>query len=463
MLGIIVAIAVLNIVLRIPNLPLIKLMDNGTKGQFPMWAVAVIYSLALVNRNLKTWQRVALFVVVGLYVYQYFFPLRLWLSGWLPMFVGLIAVTFFRSKRLFAVMCVALVVIAALRFDDLYTTIFVANADEGGLQRFDMWAINMRHISHHPLFGMGPAGYAVYYMTYNPLTARSTHNNYFDIVAQTGIIGLVSFIVLLGTFCWLSYKTVKATQGRGDALEAFALAAMGGSIAIIPAMMLGDWILPFAYNQTITGFDNAIFTWMMLGGMVALYQLVSRENRKRTRHTRTPMPDQPKPAISIVIINWNTRDLLLRCIQTVLDMRDTLRPEVIVVDNASSDDSVACVRERFPKVVVIENAANVGFARANNQGVRASDAAYSLLLNSDAFLTPGSLQAMMQVMRQQPKVALVGAHLRNADGTFQASHTSFPTLGREFLILSGLGRLLHGKFFPSNGPDEARGTRSPTM
>ena len=166
------------------------------------------------------------------------------------------------------------------------------------------------------------------------------------------------------------------------------------------------------------------------------------------------------PDLSIVIVNWNTRDLLLRCIQTTLDVRGDLVLEFIVVDNASTDDSVARVRERFPDVAFIENAKNVGFATANNQGVRASHAQHSLLLNSDAFLTPGALQAMLDVMSQQPKAAMVGTQLRNADGTFQASHTPFPNLWHEFMILSGLGRLLHGPAFPSDGPDDARGPQA---
>jgi len=165
------------------------------------------------------------------------------------------------------------------------------------------------------------------------------------------------------------------------------------------------------------------------------------------------------PDLSIVVVNWNTRDLLLRCIQMMLDTRGDLALDIIVVDNASTDDSLRRVRERFPFVTVIENTCNTGFAKANNQGVRASPANYSLLLNSDAFLAPGALQALLGLAERQPQAALIGAQLRNADGTFQASHTRFPNLWREFLILSGLGRLFEGRAFPSCGPDDAKGAR----
>ncbi len=163
------------------------------------------------------------------------------------------------------------------------------------------------------------------------------------------------------------------------------------------------------------------------------------------------------PDVSVIVVNWNTRDLLARCLETVLAQAGGLALELIVVDNASTDDSVTLVRARFPQAVLIANAENVGFARANNQGARAATGRYLLLLNSDAFPHAGALPALVALAEAQPRAGLIGAHLRNPDGSFQASHTPFPTLGREFLILSGLGRLAYGPAYPSRGPDEARG------
>jgi hypothetical protein len=161
--------------------------------------------------------------------------------------------------------------------------------------------------------------------------------------------------------------------------------------------------------------------------------------------------------VSVIIVNWNTRDLLIRCLEALGQATGGLRLEVIVVDNASRDDSVAVLRQRFPEVRLIANDNNAGFSRANNQGAAVARGRYLLLLNSDAFLTPGALEALLALAEAQPRAGLVGAHLRNADGSFQASYTPFPTLWREFLILTGLGRLLCGRPFPSHGPDEAHG------
>ncbi len=163
------------------------------------------------------------------------------------------------------------------------------------------------------------------------------------------------------------------------------------------------------------------------------------------------------PDLSVIILNWNTRDLLAQCLDTVIQNAGDLTLELIVVDNASTDGSLDMLSARFPQVRVMANTQNVGFARGNNQGMAVSQSRYFLLLNSDAFITPGALPALIHLADQQPRAGIVGAQLLNADGTFQASHTSFPNLWREFLILTGLGRRLYGRWYPSCGPQEAQG------
>jgi GT2 family glycosyltransferase len=160
--------------------------------------------------------------------------------------------------------------------------------------------------------------------------------------------------------------------------------------------------------------------------------------------------------LSILIVNWNTRELLRDCLNSIYETVEGLAFDVIVVDNNSGDGSQEMVRQQFPQVQLIENAANVGFARANNQAIAASRGRYVLLLNSDTIVQPGALRAMLTYADGYPDVGVVGAHLLNADGSFQASHTRFPTLRREFLILSGLGRLLFGRWYPSHSPEQSR-------
>jgi GT2 family glycosyltransferase len=157
-------------------------------------------------------------------------------------------------------------------------------------------------------------------------------------------------------------------------------------------------------------------------------------------------------------VNWNTRDLLVQCLQSLDDTVES-KYDVWVVDNGSSDGSVAAVREQFPHVRVIANSENVGFVRANNQALGRCRGRYVLLLNSDTQALPGSLDKTVEFMEAHPDAGILGVRLLNPDGTFQASYTKFPTLWREFLILSGLGRWLVRPSFPSYGPRVEAGAR----
>jgi N-acetylglucosaminyl-diphospho-decaprenol L-rhamnosyltransferase len=163
--------------------------------------------------------------------------------------------------------------------------------------------------------------------------------------------------------------------------------------------------------------------------------------------------------LSIIIVNWNTRDLLAQCLDSVYDTASDLELEVIVVDNASTDDSVDMLEHRFPWVHLIANEENVGFARANNQAIARCQGRYVLLLNSDTQALPGSLDKTVQFMDEHPRAGIAGVRLLNPDGTFQAAYTPFPTLWREFLILSRLGRWLIRPTFPSYGPQTEKGSQ----
>ncbi len=144
--------------------------------------------------------------------------------------------------------------------------------------------------------------------------------------------------------------------------------------------------------------------------------------------------------LCIVIVNWNTRDLLAGCLASLQADVQTFKPsnvETFVIDNASTDGSAALVRERFPWVTLIENTENIGFARANNQGLALAGGRYLLLLNSDTVVRPGALAALIGYMAAHPEVGFLGCQLLNGDLTPQGSYADFPTLlsallGRDF-------------------------------
>lgn len=154
------------------------------------------------------------------------------------------------------------------------------------------------------------------------------------------------------------------------------------------------------------------------------------------------------PDLSIVVVNWNVRELLRRCLESILGSDglsvvglDTLRyptgqgwtAEVTVVDNASADGSAAMLAQDYPWVRVVANPDNRGFTRANNQGLALSRGRYVLFLNPDTELAPAALGQMLAYAEAQPQVGVIGPQLRYGDGSVQSSRRRFPTLATFFL------------------------------
>lgn len=144
--------------------------------------------------------------------------------------------------------------------------------------------------------------------------------------------------------------------------------------------------------------------------------------------------------IAVAIVNYNTREHLEACLATVVAERPW---EVIVVDNGSSDDSVAMVRDEYPSVELIANENNLGYGAAANQAIRASSADYVLLLNSDTKVQPGALQALSRYLDRHRRVAVVGPRIANPDGSLQPSCYPFPSPLYLFVEESALGQLMH--------------------
>ena len=156
--------------------------------------------------------------------------------------------------------------------------------------------------------------------------------------------------------------------------------------------------------------------------------------------------------LTVIVVNWNTRDLLAECIRSIRQGVRDLDVEVIVVDNGSADGTVDMLREDFPWVRLIASAESAGLGRANDQALDQCDGGYLALLGSDTKVFTGSLEQLADFLDVHPRAGLAGLRLPNADRTFQASYSPFPTLGRESLVLSTLGRQLIRAPFPSHGP-----------
>ncbi len=132
--------------------------------------------------------------------------------------------------------------------------------------------------------------------------------------------------------------------------------------------------------------------------------------------------------LSVIVVNWNTRDLLRDCLNSVSETVSDLIFEIIVVDNFSSDGSVAMLEKEFPSVIRIVNKENKGFGAANNQALKIMKGRYALLINSDAVLTMGAVNKLWDFCESNEKAAIVCGQLLNADGSMQNSIASFPSL-----------------------------------
>ena len=132
------------------------------------------------------------------------------------------------------------------------------------------------------------------------------------------------------------------------------------------------------------------------------------------------------PEISVLLVNWNTRDLVERCLDSLGAGISSHPFETIVVDNGSTDGSVACLRDRSD-IDLVENRENRGFAEAVNQAYRRSQAPFVLLLNSDVELPAGSIDTLMRLLRDEPRAAGAAPLYRSADGEPQPFHFRFPS------------------------------------
>jgi GT2 family glycosyltransferase len=136
---------------------------------------------------------------------------------------------------------------------------------------------------------------------------------------------------------------------------------------------------------------------------------------------------QAPPKVAVVVVNYNTRELLLECIASVVDGTEGASTEIVVVDNASSDGSYDAVRDAYPQVIAIHNSVNLGFGAACNQGIRSTSSPFILLLNSDARLTREAFDVLLGCLEREGRCAAAGCRLTNAAGDEAINTRNFLT------------------------------------
>jgi GT2 family glycosyltransferase len=154
------------------------------------------------------------------------------------------------------------------------------------------------------------------------------------------------------------------------------------------------------------------------------------------------LPSDPAIDVTVCIVNWNGAEWLPDCLRSLREA-EGLRLQVILVDNASEDNSVPTVREEFPEVELIVNSENVGFARGNNQAIRKGRGRAFLLLNNDTIVEKGAIERLVRSLDEHPRAGMVGGHLVNRDGStqFKYYHVTLPSLASLAADLFWLNRV----------------------
>jgi GT2 family glycosyltransferase len=154
----------------------------------------------------------------------------------------------------------------------------------------------------------------------------------------------------------------------------------------------------------------------------------------------------PHKKLSVVIVNYNVKNLLKKCLESIFKYQKDIEFEVIVIDNSSKDHSQEMLQRDFPQIKLIENKRNLGFSRACNQGIKESQGGYILLLNPDTELTPGGFKKMMDFMDSKPGIGICGPKMMDQKGNIQFSCRSFPS----YLTAISSSQSILNRIFPDN-------------
>jgi O-antigen ligase len=253
-----------------------RLVQASAVGSlFWVWLVALAGGQALLNDDLQPRYRGVLAVLAVLTVLVNFFQDRGWASGWLPSLVAIGAVIWLRSWRLGLAATVLGLVAVGLYAPDLPAAL-IRGDQYSVFTRQVAWQIILGQVvKANPIIGLGPANYYHYTPLFPILgwyVRFNSHNQYVDIIAQVGLVGMAIFVWLMAAIALVGFRVKRAaSDGFSRAYAGACLAGLAGSLA---AGWLADWFLPFVYNIGLAGMRASLLGWLFLGGLVAVKHIV---------------------------------------------------------------------------------------------------------------------------------------------------------------------------------------------
>lgn len=259
-----------------------RIYQRGVDGSiFWIWLVALAAGQALFNNRLRLRWRLTLSILVVITFYVAWAESRDWASGWFPALIAFGVIFALRFPIPGILAGIAGTSVFAVRFFDILN--IVSGNGRGDLfqlqARQTAWQIVLEVAAKSPLLGLGPSNY-YYYVQQFPILGYyvrfNSHNNYIDLIAQTGLLGLALFL-------WFALSITREAweiriSASDDFARGYANACLGGLSGTLVAGMLGDWFLPFVYNIGLNGFRASFLAWFFLGGIVAIKQISKLNN-----------------------------------------------------------------------------------------------------------------------------------------------------------------------------------------
>jgi O-antigen ligase len=248
---------------------------------FWVWLVALSFGQALWNTRLAPGFRVALVAIGTLTLLRGLLLGFSWASGWLPPLVALGVVLLVRFPR-FTITAATILIVPVLMVSSVILASVMDHEAYSWMTRLEAWTVILRMVEANPLLGFGPANYYHYTVLFPILgwwVSFNSHNTYLDLLAQVGVLGLSAFLWFvyeIGRLTFRLWTRVPPGFSRG-----YAAGTLGGLAGSLVAGLLGDWIVPFAYNVGLKGFRSSLLFWLFLGGSLALYRMTARPSRPR--------------------------------------------------------------------------------------------------------------------------------------------------------------------------------------
>jgi hypothetical protein len=248
---------------------------------FWTWLICLVYSQLLFNTKIKKFWRLALLALLIGTLYISLIVAVDWTSGWLPGLAAMGIITWIGAPQHRRKVVFLVLVGAIFKYESIIGVLMIGDNEYSLMTRLEAWRIMGDVISANPLFGLGPANY-YWYSALFPILGYyvpfNSHNNYVDIIAQTGLIGMMVFIWL---FIEIGRVGMRLRSAVPDGFpRAYVYGCIGGLGGMLVAGMLGDWLIPFVYNVGLAGFRASILGWMFLGGLVAMEKMYLQDEQE---------------------------------------------------------------------------------------------------------------------------------------------------------------------------------------